>query len=295
MEDLITAEQKVTQKQAFALMLLCSALWSTSGVLIKYLPWGSLTIAGFRSMLAILSMMFYLNIIRKKRIIINKAVLLTAVAISIKYLTFVSANKLTAAANVIALQYTNPIYVLIVTAIISKRMPQMRDILVIVLTMTGISLFFVGEFDKGGILGNILAAVCGMGTAVMYLMSSRFSTFEEGVSSIIIGHVFTVIISMPFIIKDDIEFTGLSVAAILFLGIVQQGVAYSLYSVAIRSGSAVACSIVAMIEPILNPILVFAALGEMPSDFAIIGAGIVILSISAWSFLNVKSAKAETV
>ncbi|QJW49374.1 DMT family transporter [bacterium BFN5] len=73
---------------------------------------------------------------------------------------------------------------------------------------------------------------------------------------------------------------------VLFLGVLQLGLAYVLYSYAIRHVNALQATIVTTIEPILNPIWVFFLLGELPGQFAILGGVIVVLSISLRYYLD---------
>ena len=88
-------------------ILLTAILWSTGGILIKYIPGNAMMINGARSLIA--SLFFW---IFKKRIKIkvNKKIVAAAMCLVFTNLLFVIANKLTTAANAIVLQYTAPAY-----------------------------------------------------------------------------------------------------------------------------------------------------------------------------------------
>jgi len=66
---------------------------------------------------------------------------------------------------------------------------------------------------------------------------------------------------------------------LILLGTFQIGLAYILYSIAIKHVTALEGSLIPIIEPILNPIWVFLALGETPSKWALVGGSIIIVAM----------------
>jgi len=60
-------------------------------------------------------------------------------------LLFVLATKETTAANAIFLQYTAPVYLLILEPLIYKEKFRQRDLIVVTVCIIGMSLFFVGK------------------------------------------------------------------------------------------------------------------------------------------------------
>ena len=67
------------------------------------------------------------------------------------------------------------------------------------------------------------------------------------------------------------------------LGIVQVGGAYILFSIGIQHTAPVTASLIAGMEPILNPLLVAAFYGEKVSALSIIGSAIVVFSIVSYN------------
>jgi drug/metabolite transporter (DMT)-like permease len=66
---------------------------------------------------------------------------------------------------------------------------------------------------------------------------------------------------------------------IIFLGMIQLGLAYILYSTAIKYVSALDAVIYPVIEPIFNPMFTFLFLGEAMSSTAQIGGVLVLLGV----------------
>jgi drug/metabolite transporter (DMT)-like permease len=75
---------------------------------------------------------------------------------------------------------------------------------------------------------------------------------------------------------------------VLLMGVLQMGLAYVLFAKGIASTPAVSASIIAMIEPVLNPLWVFLFLGEMPGRLALVGAAIVLIATTSYNIITSK-------
>jgi len=84
------------------------------------------------------------------------------------------------------------------------------------------------------------------------------------------------------------QFTQKSVAAILVLGIVQIGIPSILIAFAIRRISAVSANLIAVIEPVLNPVWVFLVLGEYPGMNTIVGGAVILLAVTGVSMISAR-------
>jgi drug/metabolite transporter (DMT)-like permease len=77
--------------------------------------------------------------------------------------------------------------------------------------------------------------------------------------------------------------------ALLYLGVIQLGISWMLFTAGMRYLSATAAMITCMLEAVFNPVWVFLGIGERPSAFALLG-GAVVLGVVAW--YNLKKAAA---
>lgn len=271
-------------------MLLCAFLWSTAGVLFKYLPWRSLPIAGLRALIAGLTVASYV-IITRRRICINRNTVLGGLAMAATCIQFVIANGLTTAANAIVLQFTAPIFLLILSALFFHTKFSRADLLAVAFTFVGIALFFFDQLDRGHILGNVIAIGAGFAMSLMYLFVNE-CTREERFTAILIAETIQFLVSVPQLISEPPVFNGITVPVILFLGIFQLGIPYILYAFAASACSPLVCSLLAAVEPLLNPVWVLLIFGEKPGLFALIGALIVIVTITAWCIVSARHAPA---
>lgn len=265
-------------------MLLCAALWSIGGIFIKLIPFNALAIVGIRSLIAAMTMLIYM-LCGKFKFTFTKRALRSGIYMCCLFVFFVVANKLTSAANAIVLQFTSPMFVLLFSAVYKKQRFSGYDIAAVALTMGGIALFFFDKLDGGHLLGNIIAMLAGVFVALIFI-SCGDSGKDEKMSGILMGHTLAAIVGVPFVFITHCSFDMISIVSLLALGIFQLGIPYILYSFAANSCSPLTCSLLGALEPILNPVWVFIFIGEAPGMYALIGAVIVVVTISVWGIIK---------
>ena len=99
---------------------LTAAMWSLGGIFIKLISWSPFLIAGIRSGIAGSIMAIYMAATHT-RFKLNRYSALAGVGLGLSATLFTISNKLTTAANAIVLQYTAPIFILIITALFFKQ------------------------------------------------------------------------------------------------------------------------------------------------------------------------------
>ena len=194
-------------------MLVCASLWSIAGIFIKIIPWNPFVIAGWRSLISAATVLVYL---RANRVSFrfNRHSVINGVMMSATFLCFVAANKLTTAANAIVLQFTAPVFILIFSAVLLHQKFKKGDVLVVVCTMAGISLFFFDQLEGGYLLGNCVAILAGAFMASMFLAVSHADE-ESRMGGMILGHLFTAAAGLPFMLFTENPVTPAAVASIL--------------------------------------------------------------------------------
>ncbi len=273
-------------------MILCSILWSTAGIFIKFLPWNPMVIAGLRSLISAGVYVLYMRY-EKTNFRFNRYSISSGAALMCTFVFFVAANKFTTSANAIVLQYSAPVFILILSALIYRQKFRPGDIITVAATSVGISLFFLDKLSGGYMLGNMLALMAGLSFAFMFILTGHADTDSRS-SGILLGHIFTSVIGIPFLFLSVTPVTPSAIAVIFVMGVFQLGIPYILYGLAVRRCSPLACSLISAIEPLLNPVWVFLFNGEAPSFFALIGGAVVISSVVAWSIWSSRVESRET-
>lgn len=277
------------EKKAMLQMVVCAALWSIAGLFIKLIDLNPFAIAGMRSLFAAATVLVFM-LLRHEKIRLTRNVAISAFFLAATFFAFVSANKLTTAANAIVLQYTAPVFILIASALFLKERFLRVDLAVVIATLAGIALFFFDQLDGGKLVGNLLGVLAGLFMAGMFL-SVRHCDKSERMSGMLMGHLLTALIGIPFLSLDGGGLSGQSLGFLALLGVLQLGIPYILCGLASENCPPLACSLIGTLEPLLNPVWVAIFDGETPGPFALVGAAIVVVSISLWCIAKERMAR----
>lgn len=247
-------------------------MWSTGGLLVKLVTFNAMQISFFRCAIAAL---VFAVLFRKRLYQVNAFTFINAAFYAAVLIAYVIALKMTTAANAIFLQSTAPIYVLIFEPILLKTTYNRVNIITILICTIGMFFFFMGKISPAHFEGNLIALFSGIMFAALFL-GLRKNDSKYQLSSIFYGNVIVAIVCAPFLSGiQGLNFSNLWMVS--FLGVFQIGLAYAVFSYGLRRVLAIEASILALLEPVLNPVWVFIGYGEVPSFMAIIG-GIIILS-----------------
>jgi DME family drug/metabolite transporter len=258
-------------------------LWSLGGVFIKSTALDAFSVNLGRSLFAAITVAVFTW---RKGLKLDRFTLLTSFLYAGTLSCFVYANKTTTAANAIFLQYTAPIYILILAPFILKEKFRAADLLTVVICLAGMSLFFLEPQNAANSLasnvfaGNVAALASGVffGLYFIFLRHPR-SLARNPALSVFYGNIIIVLLMLPLVLNNPpTAINSRDILAILFLGIFQIGIAYVLFTDGIAKGvRSLDASVIGFVEPLLNPIWVFLVIGEKPSGWAILG-GVIILA-----------------
>ncbi len=311
----------------FAYVLIAVLLWSTGGMFIKLATnLDAYQVTFFRSLLAAITV---LVITRKNGLRINTFGIMASCIYAILLFLFVWATKHGTAANAIFLQYTAPIYILILAPFIIGEKFHWKDLVTVIFCIGGMSLFFVGQLDTTAYMANIAALGSGIflglyiillkhpravGTQAASLPANAASSEELDLSTenqttdnrqpatainpvitVIYGNLILALVTLPSGIAAIPTITWRDFGAVAFLGIVQIGIAYILFIKGVTGGTRpLDASIIGFIEPLLNPVWVFLFVGEQPSNWALLGGAIIIATVVAHTFAQYRSSLARS-
>ena len=268
-EDMFVTERT----KAIIMLIIASILWSTGGLLIKMVDWNPVAISGSRSFIAGMVIFVYL---KKPKITMSRPQVVGAIAYASTVSLFVMANKLTTSPNAILLQYTAPAFVAVLGVWLLKEKIHWFDLVSILFVLGGMVIFFSDSSGQGNSLGNAIAVASGFFLAVV-TVALRFQKEGSPVETMLLGNFLTFIVAIPFI------FGGLpdlkSIMVIILLGVVQLGISYILYGLALKHVTALEAVLITVIEPLLNPFWVFTVVGEKPTFLSLLGGIVVLLGV----------------
>lgn len=267
------------------LILTTALLWSTAGVLVKYIPWSSYAISSVRGLIAMLALLGLRKMGGKTgRVRFTRHNVAAGAATFLTSTLFLTANKLTTAANAIVLQYIAPILILLYTVVVEKRRPSAAEVLLTGTVFLGCVLAFSDKLGGSASLGDGLALLSGVTFAALILISRSEKTQAE--DGQIIGCGLSFLCCLPFWLLDGtFSLNPQSAAAMLFLGLVQYSLANFLFAKGVKRTEPTATAIILTVEPIMNPVWVFFVLGERPGARALAGFVLVIAAVTLYSLL----------
>jgi drug/metabolite transporter, DME family len=299
-------------------IMLAALFWSSAGLMIKISTLSPLQIAFYRSLIAgifLLGVLFW-NRYRYRlrfRFSIDRWSLLTAVCYTGTVTLFVTANKLTTAANAVFLQYMAPAYVIMISYLFLKERIYFHEVLTVILCLAGMGLFFIEAEKSTAVIGNIIGILSGIAFALLQLFVKRTEnqSDQSGMNgdpqkrkeiratyNISLGNLMTVLLIGVIIIIVSLatDGSGTSLSAseavisafsitmqdfyiLLFLGICQLGLGYVFFTKGVHYISSVEVSIYTLLEPICNPVWTFLGTGEQPGIWAMVGGALVLVSL----------------
>ena len=292
-------------------LVICALGWSLGGVFLKYVNINSFAIAGLRSLFAFIAIAamsrtlpaFYVKDETTGRADRAQTVVLWLSALSYAgtMITYVFGNKLTYAANVIFLEYTSPVWVILLSSILLGEKNRKIDYITFGGIVVGMLLFFAdglfekhnGEFEGTTMIGNlfgILSGVCYAGTTLFQrkqqmLAAERIrqtpkaaqSKHDTSRDAFMLAQLITAAFGLPFVfLMEGGVPDGRSLIFLLLLGFLQMGIPNIMYAIGIKKVTALSASLITMIEPLMNPVWVFIFVHEKPSARCLAG-GVIIL------------------
>ncbi len=267
------------------LILGAALLFSTGGVAIKLTALSAWQVASLRSGIAALTLLLFVPTWRRCW---QPRVLAVGAVYAATMILYVLANKLTTAANTIFLQNTAPLYILLLSPWLLRERARASDVVFTSLLLGGLLLFFVDveaaratapDPERGnwlGLIGGFFWALTLMGLRRL----ARHDTLEASQATggaVVAGNLIACAVCLPLALPLA-EIQSADWLVVSYLGVFQIGLAYALMTRGVRGTTALEASLLLLLEPILNAICAWLALGERPGPWSLAGCAIVFLT-----------------
>ena len=265
-------------------ILVAALLWSSGGLFIKLAPMPGLLVVGGR---AAVTSLFYLAVLRPN---LRRASWRTATTYAGMILTFVCATKLTTAANAIVLQYTGTAWVLALAPRLLGEPLRRIDVVTVLACLGGVALCMADapparELLPHATAGNVLGAISGLfyaGAVLGMRLDAQPGTPRDAQASVTLGNLLALAIALPPSWGDlPALLSWRAVAVLLWLGLMQMGVAYLLFLRGLRTVPAATASLLALLEPAALPLWVLLGTGERPGAGSMAGGVVVLGALGA--------------
>ena len=259
-------------------VIAAALLFSTGGAAIKVDAFSAAQVSCVRSGLAALVLFIW----ARGRIERSLRVVGIGVAYASVLTLFVMATKLTTAANAIFLQSTAPLYILILGPALLNEPFHRRELLYVAAMAIGLALCFAGRGEATAIapnpaLGNVLGLASGVSWALtlVFLRWGQRLDGNVGVSAVAVGNLIASAGALVFAWPLPAASAG-AWLTLVYLGVIQIGLAYILLTAAMRELQALEVSLLLLLEPVLNPVWTWLLRGERPVRLVLIGGALLI-------------------
>jgi drug/metabolite transporter (DMT)-like permease len=268
--------------------LAAAVLFSTGGAAIKTAAFSGMQIASIRSGIAALTLLLWV----RGRLTWSWPTLAIGAAHAVTLILFVSATKLTTAANAIFLQATAPLYLAILAPLLLGERFRRCDLLFLAAVVAGLAMCFAGRAEPtltapDPFTGNLLGAASGI-TWALTLIAFRWGERHGPrvpLSGVVAGNALAFGIGLPFLFPVP-PATAAEWATMAYLGIFQIALAYVFLTRAVASVPALDLSLILLLEPVLNPIWTWVVRGEEPGGWTILGGALIVAAMAAKATLE---------
>jgi drug/metabolite transporter (DMT)-like permease len=269
-------------------VLAAAVLWSLSGVVTKSDVLRTLdapTIAFYRSLFAGLAL---LPFVPRSRWRFRASMLPAGLIFGAMIGLYIAAIRATTAANAIFLQCSATLWMVPLSALLLRERPDRRSLLGIAVAAPGIAGIVL--FGHGGTAVEWLGVACGLASGLAYAcvviamrgLRDLDPVWLSGINNLggaLALGAWMLATSGPIALPSPPQ-----LGILLAFGVIQMAIPYALFARGLREIGAAEAGLIALAEPILNPLWVAFGQGERPSGPTVVG-GLFLLAGVALRYL----------
>ena len=265
----------MSHKKAIAITCFVALMWSVAGFNFKMIEWSPYAFAAGRSLVAVI--LLAPMVLRKGFQKIDRYVIGGAICYAAFNYCFITSTTLTSSAIAIMMQYTAPIYVALLSWLFLRERVGWADIISVGFVFLGMIFFFLDSNSGGSLKGNIVSIFNGITFAGISIFL-RLQKDGNPALSMYLGNVISAVAGLPIMWNAGMPDT-ISLLFLLLAGLLV-AVSYTLYAKASTGLSALETVLIPIIDPVMNPVWVFLFLDERPGALTIVGAAVILVSVT---------------
>jgi len=259
---------------ARAELLAGAALWSSGGLFIKEITAGAPSITVLR---CLFSALWLAPFVRGRRFPRPRDIAVGVALFALLLGLYVGSVKETTAANAIFLQYTAPLYVIALGPWLLREPLRRQDLPTLLICLSGVLVLFLGNRGSGDALGLWMGAGSGFFYA-LFLLWLRRLRYADPIAVTFANCLGVTVLLAAWPGVWDVGARDLGLLALM--SAVQFALPYVLFSRGLHGVRSAEASLLALIEPVLNPIWVSLVYGEDPSTATLIGGAVILFGLA---------------
>jgi drug/metabolite transporter (DMT)-like permease len=196
-------------------------------------------------------------------------------------------------ANVLIIAATSPFVTALLGFLMLRELVPLRTWLAMAVAFAGMVLTFADGVSIGGVTGILIASVVPVAYGFNVIILRRMHVSVDMVPALLLGGVFSALISLPFALPFTAA--GSDLGWLALMGVLQLGIGCILMMLAVRHLSAAEIGLFSPLEAIFGTLSVWIIIGEQPGRAALYGGMMVVGALSANEFVAWRRARWVTV
>ena len=157
--------------------------------------------------------------------------------------------------------------------------------------MVGVAIISLDSAGRPEMAGVLLALLSGLLFAA-YMINLRRTADVDPIYLTWINNISCALLLLP-VVSSGLGLRSTELGILIVMGSVQLGMPYFLFSKGLRAVPLQEASLIALIEPVLNPLWVAFVVGEVPSSATITGGGLILLGLGVRYLWPLRNRSAE--
>jgi drug/metabolite transporter (DMT)-like permease len=280
----------MTRGRAVALMIAAPVLWSTAGVVTRYVEHAQPFEQVFwRSLFAFVFVAAALLLARKHPWRAVHAAGLPGIVSgslwAVMFTAFLFALSLTSTANALVVMSVSPLLTALFARLVLSDPVPLRTWLAAIAAAVGIAWMFADQF--GGtyardVAGMLIALVVPIAAAANVVTLRAAAARLDLIPAVMMGAALSCLLALPFV--ESFTASARDVALLAFLGLFQLGLPCMLLVVASRSLLAPEIALLALLEVVLGPLWAWLGASEVPARGTLLGGAVVLAALAGNEF-----------
>jgi drug/metabolite transporter (DMT)-like permease len=272
-------------RRAIAFMVVAAICWSSGGILVRALSIANAwEIVFWRSLFMALFVAGVLAVMHGRRmpqavVAVGRPGLVAGLFLAGTFFFFIGSLTRTTVANTFVLMSVSPFLAAIAGRLVLREAVPARTWLAMTVAFAGIVVMFADSLDAGRLAGNLLALGVSCCFAGQVTVLRKYHARVDMLPQVMIAGVVSLVVA--FAMAPPFAATARDLGFLALMGCVQLGTGCLLATAASRHLSATELGLLALLEPILGPLWVWALMGEAPGAPTLAGAAIVLAAVVA--------------
>jgi len=270
--------------EGVGLVLLATLLWSISGLLVRSIEsTGSWQLVVYRSASMVVSLLVIIALRHRGRVVAAfRAVgwlgVLGGVCFAVSSICYLFSVLNTTVANTAFLYATTPFFAAILAWLVMRERVRPTTWLALAVAITGTGLMVLEGVEAGHWLGNLFGLLSAVGFGAQMVVV-RFGRHLDMMPSMCLGGVLATVAGL--VMAADVAIAPHDLGICFLMGSVQLAVPLALFTLGSRFVPVVQLSLLALLDPVFNPLWAWLGVGEVPGSLTLLGGAVVLLAVGA--------------